>query len=197
MINCMMSYIADVVTKVKAGVAATAGKGDWQAANVDPIVEINDIMETVWSNTGIVPNCVAIDFAAWCRLKANTLVKKYFPGAAQLNITTDAVASLLINPNAKVKVVELCGLTGGGLANSSATRVGVLGGSVLAYYSNPMATPYDPSFAKTFSPAASLFTEVYSYREEPHLDWYENNWTCEPKVISSTLAGRIDVKAKV
>ena len=81
----------------------------------------------------------------------------------------------------------------GGLGNASATKQGVLGGSVLIFFNSPVATAYDPSFCKTFAPSANLFTEVYSYREEPHLDWFENDWTCQPKVVAPLLCKRIDV----
>lgn len=196
-INSMVAFVADVVTKIKAAVTATAGKGDWQSANVDPIVEINDLIESIWNATGIVPNSVAIDFAAWCRLRNNALVKKYFPGAPVMSINTNMIQGLLVNPNAEIKVVDLSQLNGGGLGNASATRKGLLGGSVLAYYSSKTATQYDPSFFKTFAPAATLFTQIGQYREEPNLDWYENDWTCDPVVVAANLCGRIDVQAKV
>ena len=85
-------------------------------------------------------------------------------------------------------------LAGGGLGNSSATRTSVLGGSVLVCYNSAMATPYDPSFCKTFSPSATLFQNVFGYREEPHFDWFETDWTCQAALVSSALCKRIDVE---
>jgi ribosomal protein S1 len=76
---------------------------------------------------------------------------------------------------------------------ASATKRGILGGSVFVMFSSPMPTVYDPSFMKTFAPAAQLFTEIFSYREEPHFDWFENDWTCDPQIVSAGLCKRLDV----
>jgi hypothetical protein len=56
-----------------------------------------------------------------------------------------------------------------------------------------MPTQYDPSFMKMFAQSANLFTEVYTYREEPHLTWYENDWTGQVVVVASTLCRSITV----
>jgi hypothetical protein len=100
---------------------------------------------------------------------------------------------MLVNPNATVDIVDTAVLYGGGLGNTSATRRGVLGGTVLCFYNSAVTDVYDPSFCKTFAPSANLFTDVFTYREEPHLDWFENDWTCQPVVVSSGLCKRIDV----
>lgn len=187
------SYLAAVVTAVKAAVAATAGKGVWDGANVDPIQEINDIIKAVWLATGLVPNNVLIDFGAWCVLSGNKNVLARMPGADIAAVTPIRIQGMLVNPNATVTVCTAATLTGGGLGNTSATKVGALGGSALVFYSSPMATIYDPSFAKTFSPTARLFTEVYSYPEQPHFTWFENDWEDDIEVVSSSLCARIDV----
>lgn len=192
-VNCLLSHLSDVVTTIKAGVAATAGKGAWNGANVDPIQEINDVIKAVWLATGMVPNTIAMDFGAWLVLAGNPKVLARMPGADIAQVSPERVQRLLVNPNVKLQVIETAILTGGGLGNASATKVGILGGSVLVFFNSPVATVYDPSFCKTFAPAGSLFTEVYSYREEPHFDWFENDWTSNVQVVAASLCGRIDV----
>lgn len=187
------SYLSAVVTAIKAAVAATSGKGTWADPNVDPIQELNDLIKAIYLATGIVPNNVLIDFGAWCVLSGNKNVLARMPGADVAAVTPTRIQGMLVNPNARVSVPTTAGLTGGGLGNASATMRGVLGGSVFAFYSSAAPTPYDPSFAKTFSPSASLFTEVYSYREEPHFDWFENDWEDDVQIVSSGLCKRIDV----
>ena len=191
-ISSALAYLKAVITKVDASVTATAGKGAWNNPNIDPIAEVDEQIKAVWLASGMVPNVVLFDFGAWCVFKGNKNVKSLFSGISA-RIQPDAVQGIFVNPNAKVRVVETAVTTGGGLGNSSATRVGALGGNVYIYYSSPTATVYDPSFMKTFSPSANLFTEVYSYREEPHFDWFENDWTCAPVVVSSSLCKSISV----
>ena len=193
MINCALSYLSAIVTKIKASVSAASGKGSWGEANVDPIREINAQIKAVYLATGMIPNTVAFDFGAWCVFSENPNVLKRMPGADVAEVTPSRVQRLFVNPNAKVEIVETAILSGGGLGNASATKTSVLGGSVFVLMNSPMATVYDPSFAKTFSATSKMFTEIYSYREEPHFDWYENDWENDIQIIASGLCKRIDV----
>ncbi len=187
------SYIGQIVTVIKAAVAATAGKGAWANPNVDPIAELNGLIKAVFLATGMVPNNCVIDFGAWCVLADNPLVHKRMPGADIAAVNPARIQALLCAPQCKITVPTTAALTGGGLGNTSATMTGVLGGSALVFHNSPMATPYDPSFCKTFSPSATLFTDVFGYREEPHFDWLENDWEDDIVVVSSALCKRIDV----
>lgn len=192
-INCALAHLNEVVTLAKASVSAASGKGAWNNANVDPIKELNEQIKAVWLASGIVPNYVVVDFGAWCVLADNPLVLKRMPGADVAMVTPARIGGMLVNPNAKIIVSDTAVLYGGGLGNSSATKRGIVGGSALIFHNSPVPTPYDPSFMKTFSPSANLFTEVYQYRQEPHIDWFENDWTCQPVVVASSLCKRIDV----
>jgi hypothetical protein len=192
-IMCVLALINQIVGKIKDGVAATANKGAWLDANVDPIAEINGLIKAVYLATGIVPNQVVFDFGAWCVFSDNPKVRARMPGADLAEVSPERVSRLFVNPSARVEIVETATLYGGGLGNASATKRGILGGSVFVMFSSPMPTVYDPSFMKTFAPAAQLFTEIFSYREEPHFDWFENDWTCDPQIVSAGLCKRLDV----
>lgn len=192
-VNCLTAQAMEIITKVKASVSATAKLGAWKKADADPIAEINSQIRAVWKATGMVPNKIDIDFGAWCVMVDHPKVRGLM-STTNKAVTVDSVRPLLVNPAIDIMIVDNGVLTGGGLANTSATVQGILGGSILVYYSSTMATQYDPSAFKTFSPSANLFTNVYTYREEPHLDWYENDWTCDNQVVSALLARRIDVE---
>lgn len=192
-VNCLLAHLMDVVTVVKAGVSAVANKGAWNNANVDPIAEINQQIKAIWKATGVVPNTVAFDFGAWCVFSDNPNVRNRMPGADLAVVSPERVQKLFVNPSARVEVVNPGVLTGGGLGNAAASVQGVLGGSVFVFFNSAVPTQYDPSFCKTFAPTAQLFTEVYQYREEPHFDWYENDWTGKPTLVSNLLCKRIDV----
>lgn len=191
-LNCILSHLYAVVTAITDGVSAMAGKGVWSSANVDPIAELDAGIKAVWNNSGMVPNNCVIDFGAWLTLRNHPKVLARVGGADVATVTPERLTQMLAAP-VKLTIADTALLTGGGLGNASATKTGALGSRALLFFNNPSATQYDPSFAKTFAPSAELFTEVYQYREEPHLDWYENNWTAQVQVVSSLLCSRIDV----
>ena len=192
-INCILSHLSAVVTKITAGVSAVANKGNWTNANTDPIAELDGQIEAMWNATGIVPNKLFLDFGAWLKLRNNPKVLARFPGSDVAVLNTERLSALLAVP-VQVTVVTSSILTGGGLGNPAATKAGALGAGVaLLAHNSDSPTQYDPSFCKTFAESANLFTEVYTYREEPHLDWFENNWAADVQVISSALARRLAV----
>jgi len=189
---CANSRLANVISTVKAGVAATAGKGTWTNPNTDPIVEIDSQIEAIWNATGMLPNTILMDFGAWLKLKDNPNIRDRMPGADLAVVNTDRMSALLAVPGIRVVVSEVA-MYANRTAEAANTKSGALAGSCLIFYSSPMASQYDPSFCKTFSPSTTLFTDVFTYEEQPHLTWYENNWTDVVKVVGSALARRIDV----
>lgn len=192
-INSVVAHLGDVVTKAIAGVTLDATLGAWTDANVDPIAQINTAIENVFETSGIVPNRIVMDFPAWIKLVSNPLVLKRMPGADLAMINPERVSALLVVPGIQLIVAETAINTGGGYGNSSATRTGMLSSNVFVFASSDMATQYDPSFMKTFTPSPDLFTSVYSYEEQPHLTWYENDWTVANVVVSSIVATRFVV----
>lgn len=191
-LNCILSHLASVVSVIKGAVSAVNGKGNWGGANVDPIVELDEQIQAMWNATGILPNRLLLDFGAWMKLRNNPKVIARLAGSDLAALNTDKLASLLAVP-VQISVVTTAILSGG-LANPSATKAGALGAGVsLLLHNSDTPTQYDPSFCKTFAESANLFTEVYQYRQEPHLDWFENNWAADVKVVAPALCRRIDV----
>lgn len=192
-INCILSHLSAVVSKITAGVSVVAGKGNWTNANVDPIAELDGQIEAMWNATGMVPNKLFLDFGAWLKLRNSPKVQARFPGSDVAVLNAERLSNLLAVP-VQIVIATSAVLSGGGLGNSSATKAGALGSGVaLLAHNADSPTAYDPSFCKTFAESANLFTEVYSYREEPHLDWFENNWAADVQVVSSALARRLAI----
>ena len=193
-INSYVAALLDIVTIIKAAVSAEAGKGVWNDPNVDPIAEINKVIVAIYVATGIVPNNIVFDFGAWSVFSANKKILERMPGADIASVTPGRVRSLFVNPNMNVEIATAAAITagGGGVGSSTATKQSVLRTSTFIFFNSPNPTPYDPSFCKTFSPSKALFTDIFTYREEPHLDWYENNWQADTKVVASALCKRID-----
>jgi hypothetical protein len=194
-INSYTAMLLDVLTTIKASVSAEAGKGSWADANVDPITELNKVILAIYVATGIVPNNIVFDFGAWTVFQNNAKVRARMPGADVAMITPDRIRGLLSNPNMNIEIATAAAIAaaGGGVGSSSASKQSVLRTSVLVFFNSITPTQFDPSFCKTFSPTSNLFSDVFTYREEPHLDWLENNWTSQTVVVASSLCKRIDV----
>lgn len=191
--NCFLATLGEVITAIDAAVTATAGQGKWNDPNVDPIQEINNEIKAFFLATGMVPNKITFDFGAFCVLAGNPLVLKRMPGAQVAAANAQNIAAMLVTPNVDVAVLDVAEFNAGGVGASTQTFKSVLGGKVYIHYTSAMPTQYDPSFMKMFAQSANLFTEVYTYREEPHLTWYENDWTGQVVVVASTLCRSITV----
>lgn len=191
-VNCATAYAISVVKTIKAALPAEKKLGNWGSPDVDPIAEINQIILKIFQQTGMVPNQLDVAFGAWALLIANPKVVGRM-GTVSTAVTMDKIQILLLNPNIKINIVMTGALASGGIANPSAKIKDILGGSVLCYYSSAVPTQYDPSAFKTFSTSSALFTGVFEYPEVPHQRWFENDWDAQVQVVSSLLAGRIDV----
>lgn len=189
---CVTSHVQNVVAIAKAAVSASAGVGAFSNANTDPIAELDSQIEAIWQATGMMPNNLLFDFGAWLKLKNNPKVRDRMPGADLATVNPQRLGALLSAPNMNITVSDVA-FYANRTDEVANTKKGALAGSALMFYSSQAATQYDASFMKTFSPAASLFTGVYSYEEAPHIEWYENNWTAQAKVVASALCRRIDV----
>jgi len=192
-INCILSHLSAVVGAITGTVNAVANKGNWSNPNKDPIVELDEQVQAIWNATGMVPTNLVLDFGAWIKLRNNPKVIARLAGSDLAALNTDKLAGLLAVP-VKITIVTTAVLSGGGLGNPSAEKTGALGAGVsLLFHNSETPTQYDPSFCKTFAESANLFTEVYQYGQEPHLDWYENNWAADVQVVAPALCRRIDV----
>lgn len=193
-VNCAVAHAANVISTVNSSVSAVGGAGVWTDDSVDPVAEIDAQIEAIWRASGIMPNVVAFDFGAWLKFKNHKKVVARLVGAEVATLTTDRAQMLFANPNARVEVVDIAVLTGGGLGNSSASKTGLLGGNVYIFASSEnVATPYDPSFAKTFARSAQLFTGIQQFTEGANVTVLQNDWSADVQVVSSLLAKRISV----
>ncbi len=191
-ISCLNSFLQHVISTAYAGISATASYGKWSEANVDPIAELDALIEAIWNATGILPNNLVIDFGAWLKLKNNPMVAKRMPGADLVTVTGERVAALLANPEMRITISDVA-MYASRTDEAANTKKGALAGGVMMFHSAQNATQYDPSFMKSFTVSQNLFTEVYSYAEAPHVEWYENDWTVAVEVVAASLARRIAV----
>jgi hypothetical protein len=185
------SFGTTVYDLLKAGVSAHGTYGKWGDATVDPIAQLDAAGLEIAAATGIYPNVCDITPQMLSLLRANPLVRARFPGKSGA-ITLDDVAGCLSFP-CTINVLTGMGLTGGGFGNSDATYAPLLGTSCWLYYSNPLATGQNPSFAVTLSYTPELISGVYEYiNDDGTLKWFRIKWACKTVIQSASLARRID-----
>jgi hypothetical protein len=181
-----------ILTMVKAGISAVAGKGVFSDATVSPIDEIDEQILAMSIATGMMPNAMVIGIGAWKIIKNHPLVRARLDGDAGGNKTVnlDKFAGMLLNPNMVIKV---------GILSRDTTKFGkgksavnIVGAEIFMFIRSDNPTQYDPGFSKTFSIGASSVEDVYTYREENcRSDILAVDWSEDPQLVSTECARRI------
>jgi len=187
------SFGQGVYSALLAAVTAAANWGKWSDEGVDPIDELDQAGLAIAAATGIYPNICDITPPALRLLRSNPNTRKRFVGVAA-PIPLDAIAGCFSFP-CQMKVLTGMGLVGGGFGNNNATFSPLLGTAAWMYYSNPLATGENPSFAATLSMTRDLISGVYEYlSEDGTVKYLRVKWACKTVIQSTALAQRIDVK---
>jgi hypothetical protein len=180
------SHLSSVITVLKAGVSAVAGKGNWSDANVDPIDEMDEQITAIARY--MMPNKIIMDIGALRKLKNHPKVTKRFTAKG---FTVADVLGQLINPSLKLHITS-ASFNSYGFDNANQDKTAALGAEVWLCYNSDSATPYDPSFAKVFATRADLFDGVNMYREDQtRSDILALDWVAQPKLISTLLVRRL------
>jgi len=167
-----------VVTAVLAAVSATAGRGDWSNAAIDPIDQLDDALDTLSKNTGTTDFVnIDMDVTAWRTLRAHPKVKARYQNVQNRPINLDELNQNLLFP-VSLNVANIVKHTTG-LGQATQTKARILNGEVLIYISVPNPTVFDPSAFKRFSvgqggsPVGSVrsWQSVNGLYEGHFLDW--------------------------
>lgn len=186
----ILAHEDQVFSSIKSAVSAVGGVGVWSSASNDPVAEIDAQIETIATNTGIMPNRIVFGLGAWTKFRNHPKVVAKFPGSAIIGVTTQQAASLLLNPGIEVRV----GVLGKDSTKLGQTKSGtnVVGSEVFVFIGNDSPTVYDPSFAKTFMAGAGGVTSVREYRDESaRSDIYAVDWARDIEVVSTACVKRI------
>jgi hypothetical protein len=185
-LNGYLAHCREVVAVAQAAIAAVANKGVWSNANTDPVDQLDEQIEAL-ARYGM-PNKLVMDIGAWRVAKNHPLVKARFNAKG---FTLADFASQLLNPSIEIELTAV-GINTYGFANAAQVKKAVLGAEVWIFHSSTAATPYDPSFMKTFATKASLFEGVSTYRDDStRSDVYALDWTAKPTVVSTVMAKRL------
>ncbi|MDD2241152.1 MAG: hypothetical protein PHI93_10935 [Kiritimatiellae bacterium] len=181
-----------VMNLIKAQVSATANKGVYSDLTVDPIAELDELIEAIATECGMLPNAMIIGLGAWRVLKNHPLVRGRIDGGTTGNKTVnlDKFAGMLLNPQMDIRM---------GILSKDTTKFGkgkaavnIVGAEIFMFMRNDNPTQYDPGFAKTFSIGATSVEDVYTYRADNcRSDILAVDWSEDIKVVSTSCCRRV------
>ncbi len=188
------AFSAATFRRVKAAVAATAGKGKWSSATVDPLDEIEEGIEAVEKRTGLTPNTVTVSKTMWRRIKKHPKVIARFPGKSNA-ITPQLVAEEIGDSDVRLEVVSGRGFEQSGLGGAAgAETVPFLGDTCLVHYRDTMPSQYSPGFCATLAYDSAMLEGVYSYTSpDGAVEFLRVKWAFDIVTQSALLAYRIDL----
>ncbi len=189
-----VAHEAKVFSIAASSVPAVSGMGQWDGASNtnDPVAELDQLIEELATQTGQMPNRMAIGLPAWRRIRHNPAVVKRFPGAASVGVTLTQFASLLLNPNLDIRVGVMSADTA--KPGKAKNAVNIIGSELYLFIAQAAPSVYDPSFMKTFRTRGGGVDIVRIYRAESNRsDILAVDWTEDIKVTSKVCARRVSV----
>ena len=164
--------------------------GKWGLAAVDPVVQLDYIIEVIAKATGNLPNAILMGMTAWRRFRNNAKVIEKQPGAALIGLNSGQASAMLINPGAEIRISTMAyDTTKEGKTRNQAF---VNGDDVYVFIRSASPTIYDPSAMKTFVGGRGGVTAVREYRDESsRSDIYAVDWSRDVKITSTICIERI------
>ena len=194
--SSVLSHERHVITTVNASVTADAtsvgggAMGAWGLAAVDPVVQMDYLIEAIAKATGQLPNAILMGMTAWRRFRNNAKVIEKQPGAALIGLNQGQASAMLINPSTEIRLSTMAYDT----TKEGATRnqAFVNGDDVYIFVRSASPTIYDPSALKTFAGGRGGVSAVREYRDESsRSDIYAVDWRRDVKVTSAISISRI------
>jgi hypothetical protein len=184
----MGSLALDVYTILKAGRTAHATYGKWSDPNIDPLDQIEAAAIEIYEATGMWPNKVDITPQMWRYLKKNALTLKRFGGKNAAMKMEDVGAEA---GGFDTQLVTGAGLASGDFGQSAPAFTPMLGTACWIYYSNPLATGDNATFACTLAVDEDLLTSVSEYYSSDGTQRFLRiPWFTKAVVVSAALCRR-------
>lgn len=190
--QAILAHEKAVFTKIAASVSAVSSKGVW-SDSYDPIEELDEQIVAIAEETGMMPNRMVIGLSALQILRANAKVIARQPGSANIGLTLQQLAGMLINPNIEIRVGVLS--YDQYKSGKAASKQSITGSRVYLFCASDAPTQYDPSFAKTFTAAPGGVFDVRMYQDDPRTDVIAVDWTADIQVVAARACRRLDVSA--
>jgi len=188
--NAKTSHEHKVFAAIKAGATAVSGVGVWSNAANSPIEDIDAQIEAIATETGQMPNRIAIGLGMWRVLKNHAKVLSRQAGVTDKALTYSGLASMLLNPDIEIRVGIMSRDTA--KFGKAKTAENIIGGEMYIFVGNDTPDQYDPSFAKTFGVETTMLTAVKEYRDDNAVsDVYPIDWDEDIKVTAPASGRRI------
>jgi hypothetical protein len=192
--SAKVAHESAVFKAASTSITAIGGVGEWggEGSTADPVAELDALIEDLATQTGQMPNRLALGLPAWRRIRHNPAVIKRFPGAASVGVTLQQFAGLLLNPQLDIRVgIMSADTTKAGKAKNA---VNIIGSELYLFIAQASPSVYDPSFMKTFRTRGGGVDMVRIYRAESNRsDILAVDWTEDIKVTSPVCARRVTV----
>jgi hypothetical protein len=119
----------------------------WSASGSTPIADVETGMETVLTNTGMLPNTLVISYAVFSQLKNNADIIDRFKYTSSESITTDILARLF----GVDRVLVMSGIHNSAAEGATAAYSQIGGKDALLVYSAPSASLLSPTGGYNFT----------------------------------------------
>lgn len=190
--SSVISHENNVVTTALGGLTAVSGKGVWSSSSNDPVAEIDEQIEAIATDAGMMPNRIVFGLGAWRVFRNHPKVIARQPGAQLIGVNEGQAAKMMLNPGVEIRV----GILSKDLRKlgAAASKVNIVGAEVLIFFNQDSPTQYDPGFMKTFTPRVGAVDSVMEYRDESaNSDMLKTNWEDDVQVVSTILARRLTI----
>jgi hypothetical protein len=190
--TALLSHEYDVFAYIAATLGATGGVGNFSNPDIDPVAQIDSVIQAIATATGRMPNRAIFGLSAWAAFRNHKKVQARQPGAALIGLHTGQASAMLLNPGLEIRVgVWTCDATKFPKTKSTSTLVG---SEIYLFHASSTPDLYDPSFAKTFMGPQGGIEAVRTYRDESsRSDVIALDWARDIQVVCSASGARITV----
>lgn len=152
---------AKAVTDLAAAVSAESSIGVWSNADIDPIDQIDSVLDSIATAVGSTAFLkVTLSLGAWRTLRSHPKVKARTTGVKVSAISLQDLAGMFAIPcDVQAHAVTYDTTKEG----QSASKARLATSSVFVHYSVPSPTQFDVSGFKTFTTGERMITDVRSY----------------------------------
>lgn len=179
---------AKAVTDLAAAVSAESGLGVWSNADIDPVDQIDSVLDDIATKVGSTQFLkLTLSLTAWRTLRSHPKIKARTTGVKVSSITLQDLAGMFAIPCDVQAHAVTYDTTKEGQTTAKAR---LASSSVFIHYSVPSPTVFDVSGFKTFTTGDRMITDVRTY-EAPN-GFYRGHvvgWSRDIKQ-TSTLAFR-------
>ncbi len=181
-----------VFAMLKAGVTATGGVGAWSSGTAKPIDEIDAIIESITTRTGMMPNMIDFGLGSWRVFRSHANVLSRLANTSLGVLQPDQAGGLFLNPQMSIGIGVMSRDTA--KIGTGKTAVNIVGSDVWIYYSAPTPGLFDQSFAKAFRVRGDGVMAVTEYRaQDNRSDILAIDWTEQYKVTNAEAGARISL----